>query len=561
MRALGLRGGVMLLELGELLRLLAATAELDPRVDGDLAGVLWEASLPHLLVEAEDDPLGLLEGDASARELEAERARDVAELQATDAAAIEQRHHGATGVGAGRGAPFAPSHEALMEILMRLPADARRRAEAEAIFGVGGDHLAVPRAQALHVDEETRLAMLADLDADPVAAVERSAVPAARAWLSGGSPTFGGALRASIDRLAAVEPAAALAFVHVACESLEGPAAVRSGEELEFDLALGPTGAAAPLAAGPEPEVRRALAHTWVTPAALGPHAVRRRARRGRRPPHGPVAGRRHGGADPRSPPPPGRELRARRPRRLPRVRGAPVRDELGQFLVRVGPGMVGPIAALLPSAGVDAAIALIRLLVTMGTRLALDAVGAAGKSPYALVRIEALGALEGAASERLRVELKTLLEDPEPAVRVAALRLIADNRIMAAGPHLALHAKDEAFDELPLVERRAVLGTLAVLLPSRAEAICMEHAERAALLPRASREETRELAAEILGDIASSPEMEAALLAVAGRKWRNTERIRAVALGGRAAHRPPPRSRSRAPRRAAPIPAGGGPR
>ena len=100
----------------------------------------------------------------------------------------------------------------------------------------------------------------------------------------------------------------------------------------------------------------------------------------------------------------------------------------------------------------------------------------------------------------------------------------------MAAGPHLALHAKEEAFDDLPAAARRAVLATLAVLLPSRGEAICLEHVERAALLPRAAREETRELAAELLGDISVSPEVEAALLAVAGRKWRNNERIRGAA-------------------------------
>ncbi len=306
--------------------------------------------------------------------------------------------------------------------------------------------------------------------------------------------------------------------------------------------------------------MRRALAHAWVTPAALGRMLS---------------AAAPDGGAARPTGPSPGAVMAVRIRdllRRLgescalaaldafPRAREPLVRDELGQFLVRVGPGMVGPIAALLPSAGIDAAIALIRVLVAIGTRPAMDAIGEAGKSPLALVRIEALSYLEGASSERLRVELKALLDDPEPAVRIAALRLIADNRIMAAGPHLALHAKDEAFDDLPLAGRRAVLATLGVLLPSRAEAICLEHVEKAALLPRAAREETRELAAELLGEIAVSPEVEAALLAVAGRKWRNTERIRAVAqqAAQRIARR---RVEIEGPEAAAPIPAGGGPR
>ena len=152
------------------------------------------------------------------------------------------------------------------------------------------------------------------------------------------------------------------------------------------------------------------------------------------------------------------------------------------------------------------------------------------------------------------------MLEDAEPSVRIAALRVIADNRIMVASGQLALIAKDEAFDDLLVAARRAVLVTLAVLLPARAEAICLEHVEKAALLPRASREETRELAAELLGDITLSPEAEAALLAVGERKWRNTERLRAVAL--QAAQRIA-RRRAHAEGRELPVPTpnGGGPR
>jgi serine/threonine-protein kinase len=105
-RALGLRRGIEAAEVGELLRLFAAAAEGDPRIDGDLAGVLWEANLEHLVIEAEEDPLGLLDGDPG-DDLRAERAWEIEQLGSLDAAVLEQNHARL----AGRGEPFAPRHQ------------------------------------------------------------------------------------------------------------------------------------------------------------------------------------------------------------------------------------------------------------------------------------------------------------------------------------------------------------------------------------------------------------------------------------------------------------------
>jgi hypothetical protein len=425
----------------------------------------------------------------------------------------------------------------LLEILTRLPAGARQRSEADAIFGASGgdDHFAIPRGEALHLEDETRAAMIADLEADPAAEIERSAVSAARAYEllnPPGKAEVAGALRASLDRLARVAPLAALALAHAACSSLTTHDAPDSGAEFSFDLAVDLGGAPTPASAEAEPDERCELARAIVSPETLGrvlvvnaPPAV------GGSAPATAMAGRvrallgRMGEAYAHA------VLDA-----FPRAGEPLVREEMARYLVRAGDGVVAPVAALVPSVDVEPAIALLRVLVAIGSGASRSAVGSGGRSPHPLVRIEALHHLEGASSERLRAELSRVLEDPEPGVRLEALRVITQNHIMAAGPHLALAARTEAFDSLPVAERREALATLAALLPSRAEDICLEHLEKTALLPRAAHEETRELSAELLGAMASSPEVERALIAVSERKWRNSERIRAAALA--AAHR-----------------------
>jgi serine/threonine protein kinase len=517
-RALGLRRGLMLAETGELLRLFAAVVEGQPALSEDLAGALWEAALPHVLVDAEEDPLGPLEGDP-AEDLAADRARELSRLHYVDAASLTLHH----GRAAGRGAPFAPLHEELIEALTRLPADVERRTEAHAIFGgARAEEIAVPREEALHVEEETRRIMKADLEGDPLLALERHALAAARAAQAGGAPVAA-ALRASVDELCrGGEPCAALGLVHAACAAVSDAPADGAAAEPTFELALDDHDGSV------EDEASRALARAVVSPEALSRIVVAPPKMRVVR--HGPTPA----------------AMMAARVRALlgrlgdgcapvildafPRCHEPLVREELGRCLARSADAVVAPIAALLPQVEVDPAIALVRVLARIGTRPALEAITGATKSPHALVRIEALSHVEGVSSERLRVEMNALLADPEPQVRLAALGAILQSHIKVAGPHLAMHAQGDAFDERPLAERRAMLRTLALLLPSRAEDICLQHVQKSPLIPRAAHEETRELAAEMLGEIGASRDTERALVEVAERRWRNTERTRAAA-------------------------------
>ncbi|MBL8606132.1 MAG: protein kinase [Myxococcales bacterium] len=214
------------------------------------------------------------------------------------------------------------------------------------------------------------------------------------------------------------------------------------------------------------------------------------------------------------------------------------------EYVVRVGRGHEEQLGELLATAEVDVGLTLIRALVRIGTEPARRAILRASGSRHAVVRIEALAHMEGASSERLRTELKAFIEDADPAVRLAGLRTIRRYAVRAAGPSLVLRARSPRFDSLPLEERSEALDTLAALAPRRAEELCVELLEEGSLLSSEGREQTRMVAATLLGRIGSSDEARAALERVAGARWSTSARVReaAAASQARLSHPPPTR-------------------
>jgi hypothetical protein len=211
----------------------------------------------------------------------------------------------------------------------------------------------------------------------------------------------------------------------------------------------------------------------------------------------------------------------------LPSVRDGAFKELLIGYVARVGDGHEAELAALFEDAELDLGLALIRVLVRIGTPKARDAIASATKSRHAVVRIEALGHMEGVSSERLRLELRALLEDPSSDVRIAALRAMHDHTIRVAGPFLVLRIKAPGFDRLEYDERRQALHTLATLAPLRAETVCLELLAEARMVTSEAHEETRALAAEVLGVVASTPEAMTALDNASTARWKNSERVR----------------------------------
>jgi hypothetical protein len=96
------------------------------------------------------------------------------------------------------------------------------------------------------------------------------------------------------------------------------------------------------------------------------------------------------------------------------------------------------------------------------------------------------------------------------------------------------MRVKSAGFDKLPLEERRQILFSLAALAPARAEELCVEILEDSRLLTLGSHEDSRALAAEQLGQLASSRDSLAALEDACTGRFRYSERVRNSAVSAR---------------------------
>ncbi len=215
----------------------------------------------------------------------------------------------------------------------------------------------------------------------------------------------------------------------------------------------------------------------------------------------------------------------------LPEAPEGKVQDIVLELVGRLGKGQEMRIAALFPKASVDLGLALVRLFAAMDSPEAREAVSHAATSPHALVRIEALGHLEGVSGTRLRNELKKLVEDQNPDVRMAALQAMEKHNIVISGPFLVLRIQDPSFVKLPYDERRQSLQTLCRLRPKRGEEVCMALLQESKLLRPAALEETRDLAAQHLAEVASSDQALFLLETIAkSGGWKNSKRVREAA-------------------------------
>ncbi len=215
----------------------------------------------------------------------------------------------------------------------------------------------------------------------------------------------------------------------------------------------------------------------------------------------------------------------------LPETPEGKIRELLLEFLRRTGRGHELKIGALFDSADVELGLQLVRLLVSIETDASREAIALAANSPHPLVRIEALGHLEGVSGTRVRTELRKLLDDDQLQVRLAALSAMEKHQIAAAGPFLVLRIQDKVFLKLPLQERERSLQTLAALRPKRCEEVCISLLKESKLLRPAALESTRELAARFLAEVASTDAAYHLLEGIAHSKpWQNGKRVREAA-------------------------------
>ncbi|MBK7581286.1 MAG: protein kinase [Myxococcales bacterium] len=174
--------------------------------------------------------------------------------------------------------------------------------------------------------------------------------------------------------------------------------------------------------------------------------------------------------------------------------------------------------------------VEVVRLLAQIETLAARQALAQIAESPHFVVKLEALGASEGASSEKLRVELRQRLVEAPSSERIQTLRALADFDVRFAAPFLAVRIKSDELDSLPFEERRALLHALCVVAPTRAEAVLAELLAQKKLLSSSAHEETRALSASALGEVASSELGIETLVHHAGKHFGTSDRVRLAA-------------------------------
>jgi hypothetical protein len=209
------------------------------------------------------------------------------------------------------------------------------------------------------------------------------------------------------------------------------------------------------------------------------------------------------------------------------------VMDLLLEYVASQGRGYEDLMRAMLPQVSVPLGVGLVRALVKLDTKKAKEAIVAATQSPHPVVRIEALGHLEGVSSDRVRRELQALMADKDESVRMAALKSMADFSIRVAGPFLVLRIRSRDFDSLSVAERKQALDTVAILAPPRAEAIALELLGKTRAFASTAHEETRELAADMLGRVVTPGNTKAieTLEKTSTMRWKNSSRVRSAAM------------------------------
>ncbi|AKT37756.1 serine/threonine-protein kinase [Chondromyces crocatus] len=213
----------------------------------------------------------------------------------------------------------------------------------------------------------------------------------------------------------------------------------------------------------------------------------------------------------------------------LPQVTHEDLREVLLNYLTRALPGHEPRVVDAVMTMDLENARAMLRIFAGSHTPGAIEALRRLSGCGIAALRCEAIAYL-ASSPEQLRDELMQLAETGTPELRVAALRTLAFHQIRAAGPLLVRRIQDPAFQKLLLDERRELLAALFTLNPSRGEGVAVEVLNRHGLLVDEAVEQTRTLAAEMLGRESRSQQALDAVVAAAKRRPWNSGELREAA-------------------------------
>jgi hypothetical protein len=498
-RLLGLLPGLSQKEFDELVQMMTLDRTREMAPEDDFATMLWDACFEHVIHHAIDS---FAQGDQQERAEFERMTAEIVKLANFDSSfQLEDSWHEGHG---GKAAALSPDQQrqTLVTLLSGDESDTEARARAGALQDAQLPSGATTQT-AFAVDPATVQVLAARIDADTVSVGERFVVIAARTYqaqCAGGDPSVvAGPLRNAVDRLAEAKPEMAIAMVLSLCNALRDERARGDAEPVRARLAGDIV----------SPDTMRLILRGAAAPGANQQMFAEglQRFLKYLDDTHVPVV-----------------------LENITEITEQSIIDQLIDYLIRTGQGHESELGAMFAEAGVELGLALVRVLAALETPGARQAISLAAHSLHPVVRIEALGHVEGVSSDRLREELRALIEDHEPAVRIAALQAMEHHNIRVAGPFLVLRIKSAAFDKLPFDERRQAFSTLATLAPSRAEPVCLELLQDQRMVSSEAHEQTRAAAAEMLGRISSSRKVVEVLEDSATKRWRSSERVRSAA-------------------------------
>ncbi len=208
-------------------------------------------------------------------------------------------------------------------------------------------------------------------------------------------------------------------------------------------------------------------------------------------------------------------------------------------FVARHLTGHEAEVAAAVPGSEPEALTALLQLLSRAGTPAANAALQQLAASEDVGASVEAR-VLVATSPSLAQEEVGGLLDNPSVFVRLAALRAATRYQMRNVWSTVARIIGGKTFNDLGSDERRELLRAVILLGPERGESLALDLAKKGGVLVAGSREATRALAAELLGDLSNSPQVGASLHELAQSRWGVSEETRtaAAAAASRIAHR-----------------------
>ena len=204
--------------------------------------------------------------------------------------------------------------------------------------------------------------------------------------------------------------------------------------------------------------------------------------------------------------------------------------DMLLHHISRFAEGREAAIAEILPDVFPALGVGLVRVLAMRPTRASLNALLAAYANAAPHVRLEAMDVRARLLPQEVTEELRPLLDDRDPRVRARAHEIARKAKLFGLASTIMEKLNGLSFNDMPLVDRHALLTTLFTIAPEQAEAFCIELAAKHGFLENQSLDVSRKLAVDMLAEHARTSEALEAIKEASKGRWWNAPELQASA-------------------------------